>query len=72
VQLKDGRKLAHREQVNRGAADRPLLNEEIVAKYMDNAQLAVSGSRAGRMRDAILTMDDQAVSARELASALGA
>ena len=72
VQLKDGRKLAHREQINRGAPNRPLSNEEIVAKFMDNAQLAVSASRAGEMRDAILAMDDQAVSASGLASVLGA
>lgn len=70
VRLKDGRELRHREQVNRGAADRPLANEEIVAKFLDNAQLAVSASRAGEMRDAILSMDD-AASARELAAVLG-
>ena len=71
VRLKDGRELAHREQINRGAADRPLSSEEIIVKFMDNAQLAVSSSRAGQMRDAILAMDE-AGSARELASALGA
>jgi len=38
---------------------------------VDNAQLAVSTSRAGQMRDAILAMDE-AGSARELASVLGA
>jgi 2-methylcitrate dehydratase PrpD len=71
VRLKDGRELAHREEINRGAADRPLSSEEIIAKFMDNAQLAVSTSRAGKMRDAILAMDESG-SARELASVLGA
>ncbi|MBI2319438.1 MAG: MmgE/PrpD family protein, partial [Betaproteobacteria bacterium] len=71
VRLKDGRELSHREQINRGAADRPLSNKEIIAKFMDNAQLAVSPLRAGKMRDAILAMDD-AGSAREFASVLGA
>ncbi len=70
VRLKDGRELSHREQINRGAADRPLSNQEIIAKFMDNAQLAVSPSRAGQMRDAILAMDEGR-SARELASVLG-
>ena len=51
--------------------DRPLSDGEIIAKFMDNAQLAVSPSRAGEMRDAILAMDE-AGSARELASVLGA
>jgi len=71
VRLKDGRELAHREEINRGAADRPLSSEEIIAKFMDNAQLAVSPSRAREMRDAILAMDESG-SARELASVLGA
>jgi 2-methylcitrate dehydratase PrpD len=72
VQLKDGREFSHREQVNRGAADRPLLNEEIIAKFMDNAQLAVSATRAEELRDAVLAMDEKSVSARDLESVLGA
>ncbi|MCZ7564688.1 MAG: MmgE/PrpD family protein [Burkholderiales bacterium] len=48
VRLKDGRELRHREQVNRGAADRPLSNGEIVAKFLENAELAVSASPCGR------------------------
>lgn len=71
VQLKNGRKIARREQINRGAADRPLSNQEIVSKFMDNAQLTVSAAHAADMREAILAMDDQAVSARALESALG-
>lgn len=71
VRLKDGRELRHREQVNRGAADRPLSNGEIVAKFLENAELAVSASRAAEMRDAILSLD-AAASARGLAAVLGA
>jgi 2-methylcitrate dehydratase PrpD len=37
VRLADGRELRHRESVNRGAADRPLGNAEVEAKFMDNA-----------------------------------
>jgi 2-methylcitrate dehydratase PrpD len=70
ARLADGRELRHREHVNRGAADRPISNEDIVAKFMDNAALAVSTSRAERLRDVILSVD-QATSARDLASALG-
>ncbi|HEY4295111.1 MAG TPA: MmgE/PrpD family protein [Paraburkholderia sp.] len=40
VTLKDGRRLAHREPINRGAADNPLSEADIVAKFADNAALA--------------------------------
>lgn len=58
VKLKDGREFAHREQVNRGAADRPISNDDIVAKFMDNAMQAVSRARAEELRDALLRMED--------------
>ena len=58
VKLKDGRELAYREQVNRGAADRPISNDDIVAKFMDNAMQAVSRARAEELRDALLRMED--------------
>jgi len=57
VKTKDGRELAHREQVNRGAADRPLTPADITAKYMDNATLAVPLKRAEQIRDAILDVE---------------
>lgn len=58
VKLKDGREISHREQVNRGAADRPISNNDIVAKFMDNAMQAVSRARAEELRDALLLMED--------------
>lgn len=57
VRMKDGLELRHREQVNRGAADRPLTNEEVVAKFMENAAFAVPESRARAIRDAVLGLD---------------
>lgn len=36
VELADGRELRHRESVNRGAADRPLSNADVEAKFLDN------------------------------------
>jgi len=57
VRMKDGRELRHREQVNRGAADRPLTNEEVVAKFMENAAFAVAESRARTIRDAVLDLE---------------
>jgi hypothetical protein len=58
VKLNDGRELSHREQVNRGAADRPISNDDIVAKFMENAMHAVSRARAEELRDALLLMED--------------
>jgi 2-methylcitrate dehydratase PrpD len=57
VAMKDGRELRHREHINRGAVDRPITGEEIVAKFMDNAQLAVSRARAEELRDRVLGVD---------------
>ena len=70
VETEDGRTLRHREGVNRGCADRPLSNDEIVAKFFDNADRAIARQAAERIRDAVLDFDRQ--SARSLADALGA
>ena len=57
VRTRDGRELRHREEINRGADDRPLTNAEIVEKYMDNARLTVDGPKAIAIRDAVLGLD---------------
>ncbi len=57
IETVDGRTLRHREPKNRGAGDRPLSTDDIVAKYMDNATLAVSRERAERIRDLVLSLD---------------
>src|SRR6202007_739111 len=57
VETADGRTLRHREGINRGCADRPLSNDEIVAKFFDNADRAVPRPAAERMRDAVLACD---------------
>ena len=70
VRLHDGRELRHREQVNRGAADRPIGNDDVEAKFFSNALLAVSRTRAERIRDAVLALDET-TSARDFGAALG-
>ncbi|GGJ98536.1 MmgE/PrpD family protein [Pseudomonas matsuisoli] len=70
VTLKDGRELRHREAINRGAADRPLSNDDIVAKYRDNAATAVAAHRVEQIREAVLGLDR--ISARDLSRALAA
>ncbi len=57
VKMKDGREIGHREQVNRGAADRPLSNEEIIAKWRDNAAMLVNDGKVDRLQAAVLALD---------------
>jgi len=54
VTLRDGRTLRHREEVNRGAPDRPLTNADIVSKYRGNAATALSPGAAARIEAAVL------------------
>lgn len=69
VKLKDGRELGHREHVNRGASDRPLSEEDIVAKFMENATTALSVEAAQRVQEAVLGMDG-GLAAHELSAVL--
>lgn len=71
VTTHDGRELRHREEINRGAADRPLSGPDIEKKFMDNMLLAGSRSRAEQVRDLVLNMD-QCLHARDLAEGLAA
>jgi 2-methylcitrate dehydratase PrpD len=57
LHMNDGSETRHREQVNRGSADRPLTNSEMEAKFTQNATVSVSTSRAQTIRDAILNLD---------------
>ena len=57
VRTRDGRELRHREEVNRGADERPLTNGEIAEKFMENACLAVDGPKAIAIRQAVLDLD---------------
>ena len=68
VETADGRTLRHREGVNRGCADRPLSNDEVVAKFFDNADRAIPRRTAERIRDGVLSCDKD--NARALADAL--
>lgn len=57
IELDDGTVLTHDEPVNRGAADRPLANGEIIAKYRQNAGIAVDAGRVAMMEKAMLSLD---------------
>jgi 2-methylcitrate dehydratase PrpD len=69
VTLADGRVLSHREDINRGAADRPVTPPEIREKFYQNATLAVSHDRADAICAAILGIEE-ALDARQLAETL--
>jgi len=70
VRMRDGRELRQREAVNRGAADRPLSNADIVEKFMSNGTYGFSQEFSREARDAILGMNESAPT-RELAEVLG-
>ncbi|MGD9538762.1 MAG: MmgE/PrpD family protein [Alphaproteobacteria bacterium] len=69
VTTRDGQTFRHREQMNRGCADRPLSAADIDEKFRANAGRAISASRAERVRDVVLGLDS-GVTARALAAAL--
>ncbi|NLS06085.1 MmgE/PrpD family protein [Rhizobium sp. P32RR-XVIII] len=71
VTLRDGQVFEWREDINRGAAERPVGSDEIIRKFMDNATLRLSRREAERIRDLVLALDDQP-SARIFADALAA
>ncbi|MBI4190399.1 MAG: MmgE/PrpD family protein [Betaproteobacteria bacterium] len=57
VTMKNGQTFSHREQINRGGADRPMSGDEIVSKFMQNAVLVLPHSKAEQVRDAVLSID---------------
>jgi 2-methylcitrate dehydratase PrpD len=66
ITLDDGTTLDEDQPVNRGAADRPLANAEIVAKYRENAALWASGDRVAAMERAMLGLDEAPDAAKAL------
>lgn len=72
ITRKDGSTHRHDEPVNRGAADRPLGNAEIVAKFRDNAALWAGPARVARMEAAVLALDDAESAADAFAPFCGA
>lgn len=58
IELSDGRVLRHREQVNRGHEERPLANDEIVAKFRDTIGGVAAPAVADRVQAAVLGLGD--------------
>lgn len=57
LKTKDGRELIHREQVNRGAGNRPLSADDIINKFIGNAERALPASRVEQIVNAALRLD---------------
>lgn len=57
VTMNDGSTQVHREAVNRGHAERPLTNEEVRAKFLDNATLWFPLAHAQAVCEQVLTLD---------------
>ena len=57
ISLRDGRVLMHREAMNRGCADRPLSNAEIIEKFTGNARMRLSARQAADVQEAVLGLD---------------
>ena len=57
VTLKNGQVLRHREEDARGSTDKPLTEDDIVDKYMANAQMAASCRRAEAIKNLILAVE---------------
>lgn len=62
VEFADGRRLAHREAVNRGCADRPLSDDDVVEKYLSNVNGILSPARADQVLNAVLALDHEPLS----------
>lgn len=67
IRTRDGRTLTRMEPYHRGSGERVLGNEDIIAKFMDNAEMAIPRDKAERLRDAILGCERMKV--RDLARA---
>ena len=61
VTLKDGREVFRHVRVNSGAGDRALSQDEVVAKFMASASLAVDLGHAERIRDVVLHLENRPV-----------
>jgi len=70
VTTKDGGEFVHHERINRGAGERALSGDEIVAKFTDNALMAASAEKAEAVKELVLGLDGS--DAKSLAEGLAA
>lgn len=58
VTLHSGSQMVHREAVNRGHPERPVSNEDVQAKFFENASLHFSSRHAAQLCEQVLGLDD--------------
>lgn len=56
IKTHSGQTLKHREEINRGAAERPLSNEEIIEKFRANAATAATKERVDAVEKLVLSI----------------
>ena len=66
---RDGSKLARRTDLSKGNPEVPMSDEELIQKFRDCAELALSADRVGRLLDRLLRLEEVA-SVREVAELL--
>ena len=59
VQTHDGRTLEHREQINRGATENPLSDDDIKEKFFGNATLTLPELAASELLDTVMTLENE-------------
>ena len=57
IETNDGRRLTHREAINRGSADNPLSTSDIEDKFFANAVRVVDRPQAQRVLDAVMCLE---------------
>jgi 2-methylcitrate dehydratase PrpD len=72
VVLKDGRELFRHIRVNSGAGERALSRDEVVAKFMASASLAIEAPHAARIRDVVLDLENRPAADLKLLGKAGA
>jgi len=59
VTLRDGRTMTEAEPYNRGSAQNPMTDDELRAKFDDNAGSMLSSSARARLHDAVMRLDER-------------
>ncbi len=57
VTTRDGRTIEQREDIHRGAPEKPLGESDIIEKFMNNAARSINIANAARVRDAVLGLE---------------
>ncbi|MFT4562120.1 MAG: 2-methylcitrate dehydratase PrpD [Gammaproteobacteria bacterium] len=65
----DGRQLHHREQMNRGSAENPMSDQDIIDKFLGNASLTIDQAQAEKLMAIVLNIEHEP-DLQQLANAL--